>query len=55
MDEPLYIQYARFIRNALTGNFGDSIWNPGYTAGRHAANSSGSSFSNSSAVIPYTS
>ena len=29
LNEPLYIQYARFVRNALTGNFGDSIRNQG--------------------------
>ena len=28
LDEPLYIQYGHFVRNALTDNFDDSIWNP---------------------------
>ena len=26
LDEPIYVQYAIFVRNALTGNFGESIF-----------------------------
>ena len=34
LDEPLYVQYARFLRGLLTLDLGDSLRRPGISAGR---------------------
>ena len=32
LDRPLYVQYFSFVKNGLTGNFGDSLAYKGYSA-----------------------